>query len=129
MNISKIFVLQLQHSQWYQYLGVPRGISNLHSYADVIDGIDSNAYWSSAVYGHKVVFEHELSLCTFVDMSGYWSERRRLDSWKRELPHANFVASGTTDKLTKSGLILGLHTANERRRYFVTASLIGWAQA
>ena len=28
-----------------------------------------------------------------------------------------------------SGLILGLHPANERRRYFVTASLIGWAQA
>ena len=27
------------------------------------------------------------------------------------------------------GLILGLCPANERRRYFVTASLIGWAQA
>ena len=24
--------------------------------------------------------------------------------------------------------ILGLHSANERRRYFVTTSLIGWAQ-
>ena len=29
----------------------------------------------------------------------------------------------------KPGLILGLRPANERRRYFVTASLIGWAQA
>ena len=28
-----------------------------------------------------------------------------------------------------TGLILGLHPANERRRYFVTTSLIGWAQA
>ena len=28
-----------------------------------------------------------------------------------------------------AGLILGLRQANERRRYFVTASLIGWAQA
>ena len=28
----------------------------------------------------------------------------------------------------KSGLILGLCPANERRRYFVTKSLIGWAQ-
>ena len=28
-----------------------------------------------------------------------------------------------------SGLILGLRPANERRRYFVTASLIGWAHA
>ena len=27
-----------------------------------------------------------------------------------------------------SGLILGLRLANERRRYFVTTSLIGWAQ-
>ena len=26
------------------------------------------------------------------------------------------------------GPILGLHPANERRRYFVTTSLIGWAQ-
>ena len=28
-----------------------------------------------------------------------------------------------------TGLILGFHPANERRRYFVTTSLIGWAQA
>ena len=27
-----------------------------------------------------------------------------------------------------SGLILGLRPAKERRRYFVTTSLIGWAQ-
>ena len=27
-----------------------------------------------------------------------------------------------------SGLILGLRPANERRRYFVTTSLIDWAQ-
>ena len=26
-------------------------------------------------------------------------------------------------------LILGMRPANERRRYFVTTSLIGWAQA
>ena len=28
-----------------------------------------------------------------------------------------------------SGLILGLHPANKKRRYKVTPSLIGWAQA
>ena len=28
-----------------------------------------------------------------------------------------------------TGLILGLRPANERRCYFVTTSLIGWAQA
>ena len=27
-----------------------------------------------------------------------------------------------------AGLFLGLHSANERRRYKVTPSLIGWAQ-
>ena len=31
--------------------------------------------------------------------------------------------------LAIAGLILGLRPANERRRYFVTTSLIGWAQA
>ena len=30
---------------------------------------------------------------------------------------------------TLAGLILCLRPANERRRYFVTTSLIGWAQA
>ena len=30
---------------------------------------------------------------------------------------------------SNSGLILGLRPANERRRYFVTTSLNGWAQA
>ena len=28
----------------------------------------------------------------------------------------------------KSGLIRGLHPANERRRYKVTPSLVGWAE-
>ena len=31
--------------------------------------------------------------------------------------------------LNRSGLILGLRPANKRQRYFVTMSLIGWAQA
>ena len=30
--------------------------------------------------------------------------------------------------ITWAGLILGLHPANERRRYKVTPSLIGWTQ-
>ena len=32
------------------------------------------------------------------------------------------------ERLDISGLILGLRPANERRRYKVTPSLIGWAQ-
>ena len=31
--------------------------------------------------------------------------------------------------LNVSGLILGLHPANERQRYFVMTHLIGWVQA
>ena len=31
-------------------------------------------------------------------------------------------------KIIFPGMILGLHPANERRRYKVTPSLIGWAQ-
>ena len=31
--------------------------------------------------------------------------------------------------ISESGLILALHPANERWRYIVTTSLIGWAQA
>ena len=38
------------------------------------------------------------------------------------------VMQGHLD-ISISGLILGLHRANERRRYFVMTSLIGWAQA
>ena len=30
--------------------------------------------------------------------------------------------------ISNPGLILGLHPTNERRRYKVTSSLIGWAQ-
>ena len=32
------------------------------------------------------------------------------------------------NRIANSGIILGLRPANERRRYFVTTSLIGWAQ-
>ena len=32
------------------------------------------------------------------------------------------------EQINISGLILGLHPANERRRYKVTLSLIGWVQ-
>ena len=34
----------------------------------------------------------------------------------------------TMNQMSYTGLILGLRSANESRRYFVTTSLIGWAQ-
>ena len=40
----------------------------------------------------------------------------------------NTVLRGFQNVVTLAGLILGLRPANERRRYKVTPSLIGWAQ-
>ena len=42
---------------------------------------------------------------------------------------AIFVLKMIENENTLTWLILGLRTANERRRYKVTPSLIGWAQA
>ena len=44
------------------------------------------------------------------------------------ISHSKHIASQSSNKLQATGLILGLHSANERRRHKVTASLIGWAQ-
>ena len=45
-------------------------------------------------------------------------------SWLRnQSPVVSVVTQGID-----SGMILGLHPANERRRYKVTPSLIGWTQ-
>ena len=40
----------------------------------------------------------------------------------------SFHTKYLTCTLKDTGLILGLHFANEKQRYFVTTSLIGWAQ-
>ena len=38
------------------------------------------------------------------------------------------MAAEDISKKSDTGLILGLHPANQKQRYFVTTSLIGWAQ-
>ena len=38
------------------------------------------------------------------------------------------LGHGLNDHSLTPGLVLGLHPTNERRRYFVTTSLIDWAQ-
>ena len=40
----------------------------------------------------------------------------------------DFVISALDWTAYNSGMILGLHPANDRRRYKVTPSLIGWGQ-
>ena len=49
-----------------------------------------------------------------------WAQKRT-KSWRPFVLILRFVQ--------ETGLILGLRPANERRRYFVTTSLIGWVQA
>ena len=60
----------------------------------------------------------------------------RLNMWAYMLNKSAYIMPELTPwrliyvfTLKTSGLILGLRPANERRRYFVTTSLIGWAQA
>ena len=45
-----------------------------------------------------------------------------------QMEHVTLAGIIGTTQLSP-GLILGLRPANERRHYFVTPSLIGWAQA
>ena len=42
--------------------------------------------------------------------------------------YAMFVNVQILQRITKRKVILGLRSANERRRYKVTPSLVGWAQ-
>ena len=54
-----------------------------------------------------------------------------LNVWRWRLGMSSIWTYMTMSEMIKnhySGLILGLHPANERRRYKVTPSLIGWAQ-
>ena len=47
-------------------------------------------------------------------------------NWKPFYLSFNVLTSPSAS--VNTGLIIGLHPANERWRYFVTTSLIGWAQ-
>ena len=71
---------------------------------------------------------------------GYMACSQNHDSGKIMTVPFHYDINGFSETLTAdthillaragyAGLILGLHPANERQRYFVTASLIGWAQA
>ena len=55
-----------------------------------------------------------------------WSSTFVIASYKG---HVVYVPNQWTLLIHSTGLILALRPANERRRYFVTTSLIGWAQA
>ena len=71
--------------------------------------------------------EHS-KVCVQVDLIVVWWHHICLSSWKEDF---NQLCDNVTFLYNSaSGLILGLHPANERRRrYFLTTSLIGWVQA
>ena len=58
-------------------------------------------------------------------------EWKRSNERSRDKTHKFCQLSGAVSKTSWSisGMISGLPPANERRRYFVTTSLIGWSQA
>ena len=56
----------------------------------------------------------------------HWSSHKTLISCLGQQP--NLIQSHLCWVITYAGLILGLPSASERRRYKVTPSLIGWAQ-
>ena len=64
-------------------------------------------------------------------LSDLWYGESMLNRWWSgcaiELCLIDATLSGAW--FTGSGLILGLRLANERQRYFVTTSLIGWVHA
>ena len=64
-------------------------------------------------------------------ISRYFCKNENFNDWK--INELNFSdptqATRMQSGVRNTGLILGLQPANERRRYKVTPSLIGWAQA
>ena len=84
------------------------------------------------------------SFDVFFDLSWItgWVNNREAGDLRRHRAHYDVIAMSrfapsqwetvllcNDVSLIGAGLILGLRPANERRRYFVTTSLIGWAQA
>ena len=62
-------------------------------------------------------------------VSDSWEKKMQILIFIRcELWVKNNVWDGFHLVICVWGLILGLHPVNERRRYFVPTSLIGWAQ-
>ena len=77
---------------------------------------------------HRAIWYQQLNLCVDVpDNSIFCTKPAALVAAHTELTMMEYCEVGSIkDQMT--WMILGLRPANERRRYFVTTSLIGWAQ-
>ena len=85
----------------------------INTYVDTSDGVGESCRFHSS----KLIFIGTVSILDFNVSGGipdgFWTNyMEKLEIWHMIV-----------------GLLLGLHPAIERRRYFVTTSLIGWAQA
>ena len=71
---------------------------------------------------------HYLRLCSYFSRTSFSSESALLTIESPRIFSHYFHTASNLEQVN-AGLILGLRQANERRRYFVTTSLGGWAQA
>ena len=90
----------------------------------------------------QIFFSHEHSIISSATCRQCWSElkvlrcncilchayNKRISSYREMVIYINICMHGNTFacRHVYHGLILYLRPANERRRYFVTTSLIGW---
>ena len=67
----------------------------------------------------------KIDIFTFNEMLLKISPASSVPSWSNE----SYVKMAQKNCCINTGLILGVRPANDRRRYFVTTSLIGWMKA
>ena len=84
-------------------------------------GSTTGFWWSISRYLWCIVSDNRCTYAFWLFLCDEFSTYTvsEIASWKSIIPHCQKYISG---------LILGLHPANERHRYKVTPSLIGWAQ-
>ena len=85
--------------------------------------ISSNAQNVTIWWRHHV---HHTSLCIVVNLH---SDNTGFKKYSRFYLHLSWTSTSGYNCMYYTGQTLGLRPANERRRYFVTTSLIGWVQA
>ena len=103
-NVSMSWHHKITTAEWSQYIYMVNFLQNAHNRHPIAGlrgpAMAPHSWPARASYGMSFV------------------------SFKSDLYSTNVIAV----LHTVSGLILGLHPANDRRRYKVTPSLIGWAQ-
>ena len=143
--------------QWHHEIGRWNQLIAQLTHWPLTDGINSLAIWCHRTWwtlvpimdGCLMVQSHDLNQCWLVVYEVMWYSNLRVVSQEMikvsitktclkithfklqpHLPGANELkAMASSCHKLHAGLILGLHPANERHRYKVTPSLIGWAQS